>query len=147
MLAKQEISRQYRYWRPRLLISMIIGYAAFYLTRKSFNFVVPAMQNELGLDKSDIGLLGTRHYLCADALRALRQVGKPAKVLTVLTPREREIFDLLIKGESVRHIAELLALSHKTVHVHRANILGKLHCESAVDLVHFALDNQLLAGQ
>jgi len=63
MLAKQEISRQYRYWRPRLLISMIIGYAAFYLTRKSFNFVVPAMQNELGLDKSDIGLLGTLFYL------------------------------------------------------------------------------------
>lgn len=86
------------------------------------------------------------HYLCADALRALRHAGQPAKVLEGLTPREREVFDLLVKGESVKHIAELLNLSHKTVHVHRANILGKLQCESTIELVHFALDNHLLIG-
>lgn len=86
------------------------------------------------------------HYLCADALRALRHAVQPAKVLEVLTPREHEVFDLLIKGESVKHIAEQLSLSHKTVHVHRANILGKLQCESTIELVHFALEHQLLAG-
>ncbi|HIF6771244.1 TPA: response regulator [Serratia marcescens] len=76
------------------------------------------------------------HYLCADALRALE----------ALTPREREIFDLLVKGDSVKEIAFKLALSHKTVHVHRANVLGKLQCNSTIELVHFALDHQLLAG-
>ncbi|TNV19485.1 response regulator transcription factor [Buttiauxella sp. B2] len=86
------------------------------------------------------------HYLCSDALRALRHAGQPAKVLEILTPREHEVFDLLIKGESVKHIAEQLNLSHKTVHVHRANILGKLQCESTIELVHFALEHQLLAG-
>lgn len=86
------------------------------------------------------------HYLCADALRALRHADKPAKALAGLTPREREVFELLVKGESVKHIADLLGLSHKTVHVHRANILGKLQCESTIDLVHFALDHQLLTG-
>ncbi len=86
------------------------------------------------------------HYLCADALRALRHAGQPAKALEGLTPREREVFDLLVKGESVKHIADMLRLSHKTVHVHRANILGKLQCESTIDLVHFALDHQLLTG-
>ncbi len=80
------------------------------------------------------------HYLCADALRALRHAGQPAKALEGLTPREREVFDLL------KHIADMLGLSHKTVHVHRANILGKLQCESTIDLVHFALDHQLLTG-
>lgn len=84
------------------------------------------------------------HYLCADALRALRHAGQPAKALEGLTPREREVFDLLVKGTSVKHIADMLRLSHKTVHVHRANILGKLQCESTIDLVHFALDHQLL---
>jgi len=46
----------------------------------------------------------------------------------------------------VKEIAFKLDLSHKTVHVHRANVLGKLQCHSTIDLVHFALDHQLLTG-
>ena len=57
------ITAQYRYWRGRLLISMVVGYAAFYLTRRSVTFAMPVMQVELGLDKADIGLLGTLFYL------------------------------------------------------------------------------------
>ncbi|CNI00381.1 response regulator transcription factor [Yersinia mollaretii] len=85
-------------------------------------------------------------YLCSDALRALRHMPLHPPQLAVLTPREKEIFQLLIKGISVKSIAEQLLLSHKTVHVHRANILGKLQCETTVELVHFALQHQLLAG-
>ena len=66
--------------------------------------------------------------------------------LAILKPREKEVFQLLINGISVKSIAEQLSLSHKTVHVHRANILGKLNCETTVELVHFALQHQLLAG-
>lgn len=55
--------RDYRYWRPRLLFSMVVGYAAFYLTRKSVSFVLPAMQLDLGLSKGDIGLMGTLFYI------------------------------------------------------------------------------------
>ena len=56
------------------------------------------------------------------------------------------MFELLVKGDSVKEIAFKLDLSHKTVHVHRANVLGKLQCHSTIDLVHFALDHQLLTG-
>lgn len=63
MISEQAIDRGYRYWRPRLLLSMVVGYAAFYLTRKSVSFVLPAMQIDLGLSKGDIGLLGTLFYL------------------------------------------------------------------------------------
>ena len=86
------------------------------------------------------------HYLCADALHALRGGQQAPRALEVLTPREREVFDLLVKGQSVKEIAFTLELSHKTVHVHRANVLGKLQCQSTIELVHFALDHQLLAG-
>ncbi|MDX5627681.1 MULTISPECIES: response regulator transcription factor [unclassified Brenneria] len=86
-------------------------------------------------------------YLCADALHSIRHQQQPPKELLALTPREREIFALLVNGLSVKNIAEQLALSHKTVHVHRANILGKLQCDSTVELVHFALRHQLLAGK
>ncbi|KOC89743.1 MFS transporter family glucose-6-phosphate receptor UhpC [Winslowiella iniecta] len=63
VLTEQQIGAVYRYWRPRLLFSMVVGYAAFYLTRKSVSYAMPVMQLELGLDKADIGLLGTLFYL------------------------------------------------------------------------------------
>ncbi|VYT87838.1 response regulator transcription factor [Metakosakonia massiliensis] len=91
-----------------------------------------------------VGLGG--HYLCADALKVLRGDIQPVKALAALTPREREVFNLLVKGDSVKEIAYQLDLSHKTVHVHRANVLGKLHCATTIELVHFALNNNLLAG-
>lgn len=84
------------------------------------------------------------HYLCADALNALRGGEQPPRALSALTPREREVFERLVRGDSVKEIAFTLDLSHKTVHVHRANVLGKLHCASTIELVHFALSNQLL---
>ena len=69
-----------------------------------------------------------------------------SQALAALTPREKEVFELLVQGESVKEIAFKLELSHKTVHVHRANVLGKLQCNSTIELVHFALDHQLLTG-
>ena len=54
-----DINQHYRTLRPQLLMYMVIGYAAFYLTRKSVNYVLPALQTDLGLDKGDIGLLGS----------------------------------------------------------------------------------------
>lgn len=62
-MSNAEIAKRYRAVRPRLLLVMIVGYAAFYLTRKSLNFILPALQLDLGLSKSDIGLLGSLFYL------------------------------------------------------------------------------------
>lgn len=82
-------------------------------------------------------------YLCSDAMKVLRQAPQQRQAIEELTPREKEIFDLLVAGLSVKVIAEQLNLSHKTVHVHRANILGKLQCENTIDLVHYALEHNL----
>lgn len=49
-----EIDQAYRHWRIHLMISMYVGYGVFYLTRKSFNFAMPQMLSELGLDYSDL---------------------------------------------------------------------------------------------
>ncbi|CDG18768.1 response regulator transcription factor [Xenorhabdus doucetiae] len=85
-------------------------------------------------------------YLCADALKALRQKPQEVVALQALTPREREIFSLLINGNSVKAIAEQLELSHNTVHVHRTRILDKLHCNTTIDLVHYAFQNQIITS-
>ncbi|MCI5052480.1 MAG: MFS transporter family glucose-6-phosphate receptor UhpC [Simkaniaceae bacterium] len=53
----------YTYWRWRILIGMYVGYALFYLTRKSFIFVMPAMVSELGMTKAQLGILGSVLYI------------------------------------------------------------------------------------
>lgn len=125
------------YDTPAFVQSALDAGACGYLTKR-------CGPEELVHAVRSVGLGG--HYLCADALKALRGGAEPARVLQVLTPREREVFDLLVRGESVKSIALQLSLSHKTVHVHRANVLGKLQCASTIELVHFALDHQLLTG-
>ncbi|VEB71335.1 Transcriptional regulatory protein uhpA [Providencia rustigianii] len=78
-------------------------------------------------------------------MRALRQTPQQQHGIQELTNREREVFDLLVSGLSVKVIAEQLNLSHKTVHVHRANVLGKLQCDSTIELVHYALEHNIIS--
>jgi DNA-binding NarL/FixJ family response regulator len=61
-----------------------------------------------------------------------------------LTAREREIIQLLAEGNSSKKIATLLAISVKTVETHRAAIMRKLDMHSIVDIVHFAIRNNLV---
>mgnify|MGYP001064201279 FL=1 len=59
-----------------------------------------------------------------------------------LTPREREVLDLVVEGLSNKAVANALGLSAKTVEVHRAKVMEKLHARSISDLVKMAMQNQ-----
>ncbi|KMK86557.1 MFS transporter [Pectobacterium brasiliense] len=59
----QVIDETYRYWRRHILISLYLGYALFYFTRKSFNSAVPEILASGILQRTDIGLLATLFYI------------------------------------------------------------------------------------
>jgi two-component system response regulator NreC len=59
--------------------------------------------------------------------------------LDVLTPREREVLQLLAEGVSNQEIADQLSISVKTVETHRGNMMKKLGVDSKTDLVKYAL--------
>ncbi len=61
-----------------------------------------------------------------------------------LTPREREVLPLLIRGLSNRQIAEQLSLSPKTVEVHRNRIIRKTGAENPARLIRMAIRIGLL---
>jgi DNA-binding NarL/FixJ family response regulator len=71
------------------------------------------------------------------------RVAPPGEVPT-LTAREREITQLLAEGKTNGRIARILGISIKTVETHRGNIMHKLGLESIVELVHYAVRNQLV---
>jgi two-component system response regulator FixJ len=65
-----------------------------------------------------------------------------AERLARLTPREREVMNLLADGNANRAIADKLGLSPRTVEVHRAAIMQKLGTKALSDLVRLALLEQ-----
>jgi DNA-binding NarL/FixJ family response regulator len=61
-----------------------------------------------------------------------------------VTPREREIIQLLAEGKSNKETASALSVSVKTVEAHRANIMRKLRLRSISDLVRYAIRNKIV---
>jgi DNA-binding NarL/FixJ family response regulator len=64
-----------------------------------------------------------------------------------LTPREREVIQLLAEGKSSKEVASLLKLSTKTAETHRSNIMRKLGFHSIRDLVLYAVKNNIIQIQ
>ncbi len=58
-----------------------------------------------------------------------------------LTPREREVMDLVVEGMSNKAVANTLGLSAKTVEVHRAKVMEKMNARSVSDLVKMSMLN------
>jgi RNA polymerase sigma factor (sigma-70 family) len=74
--------------------------------------------------------------------RARRQEAKVVAELRErfdsLTPREREVFSLVVTGRRNKQIAAQVNLSEMTVKVHRSQIMRKMRAKSLVDLVRMA---------
>ncbi len=62
-----------------------------------------------------------------------------------LSPREYEVFRLIVSGNSTSEIASRLNLSAKTVSTHKKNMMTKLALDSTTDLVKYAVRNGLVS--
>jgi len=69
---------------------------------------------------------------------------KPEVALPNLTPREREVVQLLAEGKSSKEVACHLNLSVKTAETHRSNIMRKLGLHSVSELVLYAVRNNIV---
>lgn len=68
----------------------------------------------------------------------------PEKNTIQFSPRETEIIGLMCKGYSMNEIAEALFISVRTAEKHRSNMLGKIGKNSTLELVLYALKNEII---
>jgi FixJ family two-component response regulator len=55
-----------------------------------------------------------------------------------LTPREREIFELIVRGQTNKHAASALRCTERTIKVHRQKVMEKMQVLSVAELVSVA---------
>src|ERR1700691_5203447 len=75
-------------------------------------------------------------------LRPFEETG--ASPQTVLTPREREVIQLVAEGKSTKEVATALCLSVKTAETHRTNLMRKLNLHSVADITLYAVRNGIV---
>ncbi|MCI0390917.1 MAG: response regulator transcription factor [Acidobacteria bacterium] len=69
----------------------------------------------------------------------VRRIGGEASLLEQLTPRQREVLQLIAEGHSTKAIAQKLSLSVKTVETHRAQLMERLDIHDLAGLVRYAI--------
>jgi two-component system, LuxR family, response regulator FixJ len=70
----------------------------------------------------------------------LRHIERTRGHLTTLTPREREVLTLMVRGKQNKVTAAELGLSQRTVEIHRARVMEKMAARSLAELVRMTID-------
>ncbi len=96
----------------------------------AFDFIEKPFSNELLLDRIQKAVTESVH---ADNNRAEQDeiIGRIRR----LTPRERQVLDLVVAGETNKGVASRLDISEKTVETHRARVMEKMCAKSLAGLV------------
>lgn len=86
-----------------------------------------------------------RSTIDAEAAQVLiRAAQQPPPLGEDLTPREREVLGLLVKGMTNKGIAEKLVISEATARLHVSNILSKLGASNRTEATHLALEHKIV---
>ena len=97
------------------------------------DFVEKPFDNELLLDRIQKAVAES---VRADGERVKRN--EIANRMRLLSPRERQVLDLVVAGETNKGVARHLDISERTVEIHRANVMRKMRARSLADLVLMA---------
>ena len=98
---------------------------------------VEALQHHRTFFTTKVAQMVLEGFLHPDA-----EAEHPAK--HVLTPREREVIQLLAEGKTSKEVAVALNLSVKTAETHRTNLMRKLDLHSVADLTLYAVRNGIV---
>jgi DNA-binding NarL/FixJ family response regulator len=77
----------------------------------------------------------------------VRQAGQEPTSLDLLTPRQREVLQLIAEGHTTKEIGQVLQISHRTVETHRMDAMKRLDIYDVAGLVRYAIRVGLVSPQ
>jgi two-component system response regulator DctR len=108
-----------------------LGMAVAAVKNGAWDFLEKPFQNNMLVDKVEAAREAALALRADSQERVLFQ-----QALAALSPREREVLDLLLQGHYNKNIADHMGITPRTVEFHRANLFEKLQVPSAVELAH-----------
>ncbi len=103
------------------------------MKRGAIDFVEKPFDEQMMLERIQLSILEDARLRQERSARE-RTIAR----LKSLTPRERQVMDLVILGKSNKEVARALDISPKTVEVHRSHVMVKMQAESLAELVRIA---------
>jgi DNA-binding NarL/FixJ family response regulator len=122
--------------RDTVLEVLRSGVSAFLLKSGPATQLLEAFEQILG------GGIYVSSALELDYLFSSPQVSEPTRSLESLSPRESQVFSLLVEGTRAKEIGALLGISPKTVDTYRVNLMRKLDIHNVAGLVRFAMRHE-----
>lgn len=133
-----ELQAQLRTRAPQLPVIVITAHGDVNAARQAFlnqavDFIEKPFDGEQLL-QAIARALGRASPVAAPEAAPAEGPGETAEKV-LLSPREFEVMELLVRGLHNRAIADELGISHRTVEVHKARVLDKLNVRNVVELV------------
>ena len=133
-----ELQQELAARKVELPIIMITGYADVptavrALTRGALDFIEKPFSRQLLLDRIRRAVV-----IDANGRRAQADRADVAARVATLTPREREVMQMVVAGRTNKVMAMNLGICEKTIEVHRAHVMRKMKVESLAELVRLA---------
>ena len=123
----------------RLPVIIITGHGDVSLARQAFKAQARDFLEKPFIEAKLIGAIEDAFGEARLALDESRRRTTATEALAVLTPREREVMQLVVIGKHNREIALALDISPRTVEVHKARLMSKLDVGNVADLVRMSL--------
>ena len=142
-----ELQRELVARKVRLPIIMITGCgdvpsAVRALTGGALDFIEKPFSRQLLLDRIRRAVV-----IDAEARRVQSERAQVAARVAGLTPREREVMQMVVGGKTNKVMAMALGICEKTIEVHRAHVMRKMQVESLAELVRQASLLERAAGR
>ena len=104
------------------------------------------------LDLAIKTVLSGQTYLTASVSKQvveayMQRMGGESTVADVLTPRQREVLQLIAEGKALKEIAQILHVSVKTVETHRTLLMDRLNIHDTAGLVRYAMRRGLISSE
>ena len=101
----------------------------------AFDFLQKPFRDQDLIDRIQKALARDR-----ETRQSLRKHSQIRERLESLTPREKDVLQLLVQGQQNKVMAGELGLSQRTVEIHRAHVMEKMGAQSVAQLVRMVLD-------